>query len=146
MKKKVKVKESVKTLIMNGQTVNEINENLQELFEEWHNPDPTHHKNIMWVFKDLKKLLSNLNKYDTSSFNLQYIKSLFSIHPEDGIDKLLDGLHDLMINYIDTPDSCLTRNDHIKIFKSYRSLRGFLQELKLIEREANIEKNIINFN
>jgi hypothetical protein len=139
MFKNLKIQNQVENVLKNYVSIITSKEHIIDLYEEWHHPNIEEHKKIMWVVKDLKALLSELPKVDTYSFKLYNITYLFARHPEDGIDRLLDGLHDLMINFVDASGTYQANESFIDFFKSYKTLRCFLQELKEIEREAIIE-------
>lgn len=147
MNTNLKIQKTVKKLLESGQSLNEINNNLNSLIADWYHPIECKHKNTVWVYKRLKGLLIHLNNINLDDAKVnKIINSWFSIHPEDGIDDLSDNLHDLMLNWLDTPDGYQSKEVHESTFKTYRTLRKFLNELKIIEREINIKKGVIVLN
>lgn len=136
----IEIQKSVRNLLESEQSINEIKNNLDYIMADWYNPIESEHKNVTWVYKFLTHSLE-LIKSGAEETN-DVITNYFSYHPEDGIDNYIDSLHDLMINWLDTPESSQSSKEHISNFKTYRTLRKFLKELKLVEIEYNKQREL----
>jgi len=144
MKANLKIQKSIEKLLKSGQSLNEINNNLNTIIVDWYHPIEDKHRNTVWVYRLLNDLLVHLNNVNLCNADVsKMINSWFSIHPEDGIDDLIDNLHDLMLCWLDNTEAFQSEEVHVSVFKTYRTLRNFLTELKIIEREINIKKGVI---
>ncbi len=143
MKIKLQLKENVSSLLKNEQQIKNVNNYLYEIILEWHNSDEKSHREVIYHVRVLKDFFEKLSSDKNDIVN--HIECLNYLCSSYEIDDFSNSLHDAMMCYLKYSNE-IGYKPLEEYFNNYKYLRNFLKELKIIEREINIKREVKVYN
>lgn len=137
----IEIKNTLEILLNSGQTLEEINNNLDELVLSFHHKNEEIHRSAIYGYRSIKDILTELNLFNSNPIVcVENIKKYLDI--DDGF--FINELHNLMIGWIKFfatvgSNEVLT----LSLVKTYESLKIFLEELKIIDKKES-ELQLVN--